>query len=219
MKTGIIEELRKIATASISDSLDRVGIVRGIAAGVFPLLPNFKIVGPAVTLRQVPSHKAVSSPLHEEVVETIAKRGDVVVIEVAGGIVNGGATWGASNSMYAKIKGIEGVVLDGATRDVERIRELRFPVFARTRAPGTSRGRYETVSINQPVLLSGARVRAGDIVVGDDDGVVVIPIEEVERALELAKVKERFDGTVTNLLQENVPILEAFERAKKENGW
>lgn len=82
----------------------------------------------------------------------------------------------------------EGAILDGGVRDIAEIRrDYDFPVFSRSVSPGTTLGRFQTLAANQPVRIGGVIVRPGDIVIGDIDGVVVVPRAHAQEILELAR--------------------------------
>jgi len=179
-----IQRFRALPTGNISDAFDRLGI-RGIITCLRPVFDGAKIVGPAVTLRQVTSTSSETSPRHSEILDNIAEAGEVMVIDCGGRVDV--ATWGGLLSTRAKAKGLEGVVIDGATRDVDGIRAMRYPVFVRGFSPAASRTRFETVSIQGEVQCGGVKVRPGDLIVGDDTGLAVIPIERAEEVLRVSE--------------------------------
>lgn len=100
------------------------------------------------------------------------------------------APWGELLSTAARARGAAGVVMDGLTRDVRAIREMKFPVFAGGIGPLDSRGRGKVMAVDVPVMVAGVRVCPGDLVFGDADGVVVVPkaVEEAVVAAALAKI-------------------------------
>lgn len=159
--------LKKVSTANISDALHRTGWIKGIK----PILnENFKIVGKCITVRTYPGDWA--KPV--EAID-LAEKGDVIVID-SGGV--GPACWGELATNSAIMKKLEGVVIYGAVRDVEEIIKLKFPVFAKIIAPsaGEPKGFGE---INIPIKIGEQIISPGDWIVGDLDGVVVIPKEKV----------------------------------------
>ncbi|MDN3514512.1 MAG: orotidine 5'-phosphate decarboxylase [Candidatus Brocadia sp.] len=161
----IREALIQLSTANISDGSHRaLGIT-----GLYPINANTKLVGNAVTVRTYPGDWA--KPV--EAID-IAKEGDVIVVD-AGGV--GPAVWGELATHSALQKKIGGVVVFGAIRDIAEIRKLNFPVFTKTVMPaaGEPKGLGE---INVPVNVSGIQINPGDWIVGDDDGLMVIPFSE-----------------------------------------
>jgi len=162
---NIREVLSRVSTANLSDAMHRGGVLPGI----YPITPGARMCGPALTVRTAPGDFA-------KPVEAIdqAREGDVIVIE-AGGV--GPALWGELATYSAVNQKIAGVVIDGAIRDTPDIRKLGFAAFARLIMPnaGEPRGFGE---IGVPVKIAGVSVRPGDWVLGDDDGVCVVPREK-----------------------------------------
>ena len=158
--------LATASTANISDGSHRLPSVEGIHA----ICLGAKVVGPAVTARAYPGDWA--KPV--EAID-VAPEGSVIVIDAAG---RPPAVWGELATQSAVQKKLAGVVIDGAIRDVPAIRELRFPAFARLIASnaGEPKGLGE---INVPVRIGGVQVMPGDWIVGDDDGVLVLPGRKV----------------------------------------
>ncbi|MFA5802345.1 MAG: 3-hexulose-6-phosphate synthase [Thermoleophilia bacterium] len=162
--------LETVSTANISDAQHRGGDVPGLK----PVFPGIRMAGTAVTVRTYPGDWA--KPV--EAIDS-ARAGDVLVID-AGGV--GPAVWGELATHSAREKGIAGVLVHGAVRDTPEIRELGFPVFSTvvTPAAGEPKGFGE---INIPLRISNVSIQPGDWLVGDDDGVVVLP---KARAAEIA---------------------------------
>ena len=167
---SIRQALNKVSAANISDALHHGGWI----SDIHPIYQKSKMAGPAVTARTYPGDWA--KPV--EAIDT-AKKGDVIVVD-AGGVPP--AVWGelATNSCVSK--NISGVVIWGAVRDTGDIRKIKFPVFAKHTAPqcGEPKGFGE---INVPLRFGGQQIFPGDWIVGDADGVVVIP---KEKAVEIA---------------------------------
>jgi regulator of RNase E activity RraA len=112
-----------------------------------------------------------------------AKPGDFLVIDMSGLEVG---LWGSNVALSAAEKGVVGAVIDGGCRDTAEIALQRNPVWVRTRARTTVIGRLEFESMNQTVEVGGVRVRPGDVVVADDDGVIVVPQESAELVARVA---------------------------------
>ena len=207
---SIVKAFQVASTGDISDAFDKLGI-RGVIPEILPLIPEVRIAGPAVTLRQISTRECQSEivPSHVEVVEKIAEPGDVLVID------NGGrtdiCTWGGLITVRAKMKGLQGVVIDGATRDLAQIREAKFPVFARGVSPSQSYKRLQTFCVNREIQCGRVQVCPGDIVVGDDDGVAIIPREKAEDVLELTKEKARYVEKMMKQLKKG----KSFEEARR----
>ncbi len=177
-----IELLKKVSTPNISDAMHRKGAMQNIRS----ICPGTKTIGKAVTVQTFPGDWA-------KTVEAIdvANQGDVIVIYNGSPHV---APWGELATLSCINKGIAGVVIDGAVRDVDDIRRLNFPVFATSIVPnaGEPKGFGE---INAEIQCGNQTVKPGDFIVGDDNGVVVIPKERgyeiARRAVEVEKNERR----------------------------
>lgn len=183
-RDAVIRRLFEAVSApNVTDAMHRKGAMAGIAS----LCGRVRAVGPAVTVRTLAGDWA--KPV--EAID-IAGVGDVLVISNDGR--RDVAPWGELATHSAKNRGIAGVVIDGAVRDVDDIREMGFPVFATATAPnaGDPKGLGE---INAEITCSGQEVRPGDWIVADESGVVVVPRERAyevaRRAMEVKKTEER----------------------------
>ncbi len=174
--------MEAVSTANISDAMHRSGELTGL----IPVFHGIRFAGPAVTVRTYPGDWA-------KPVEAIdrCEEGDVLVIDAGGA---GPAVWGELATHSAREKGLSAVVIHGAVRDTPEIRELRFPIFASEFTPtaGEPKGFGE---IGIPVTISRIKVHPGDWLVGDDDGVVVIPgaksAEVANRAMDVLERENR----------------------------
>jgi len=179
----IRELLMGVSTPNISDAMHRKVAMQGILS----ICGDVKMAGKAVTVQPFAGDWA--KPV--EAIE-IAGQGDVIVINNDGGLHV--APWGELATRSCMGKGVSGVVIDGAVRDVDDIRRLRFPLFARAIVPnaGEPKGFGE---INAEISCCGQPVRPGDWIAGDENGVVVIPKERAyevaRRAREVRKNEER----------------------------
>jgi 3-hexulose-6-phosphate synthase/6-phospho-3-hexuloisomerase len=181
------EEIRslllQVSAPNVTDAMHRKGAMSGIVS----ICGNVKMVGRAVTVQTFAGDWA--KPV--EAIE-VARKNEVIVIN------NDGAThiapWGELATLSCEIKGISGVVIDGAVRDVDEIRIMKFPLFAKAVVPnaGEPKGFGE---INAEIQCCGQYVRPGDWIIGDESGVVVIPAERAyeiaRRAMEVKKNEER----------------------------
>src|SRR5919107_3521258 len=184
----IVERLAKLDTCSVSDALDSLNL-KGATWGVRPLWQCPRIVGRAVTMKikpagmEQPKQHLGTAPIEA------AQPGDIIVID------NGGqpqfSCWGGLLSLSAKLKGLSGVVIDGACRDIDEARDLEFPVYARGVVPMTARGRVMQDSFNQEIQFAGVQVHPGDLVIADGSGVVIIPREKEEAVVTAAELVSR----------------------------
>lgn len=176
--------LRGLDTCAVSDALDKLGL-NGAILGLRPLWDCPRIVGRAVTVRLVATDGRATPSRHlgTAAVEA-AGPGDVIVVDHRGRCDVAG--WGGILSLAARRRAIEGVVVDGACRDVDEAREHRFPLYARAGVPRTARGRIVEAGFNEPVELCAVVVRPGDLVIADGSGVVAIPAAREAEVLAVA---------------------------------
>lgn len=170
--------LEKLSTSNVADALDALGL-KGATYGIRPIWPSMKkVVGRAVTLKMTAA--GLTTAKHHLGIKAIdaAKPGDVILIDNGGRLDT--SCWGGILANGAKVKGISGVVIDGACRDVDDCVEVDFPVYSRGSVVATARGRIMEEATNVMVQFGGVQVRPGDIVIADKSGVVVIPQERLE---------------------------------------
>src|SRR5437870_1326512 len=177
--------------AKIGDAMARHGLVD---ARIKPVADGMKVVGPAVTVLTRPG-----DTLYVAHAADVAQPGDVIVIDAGG--FDDLSIIGDRIAYYMKeIRAVAGVVVNGAIRDVAGIRNLGFPTFCNG-ITARLNGSQGPGAINVPIVCGGVLVNPGDIVVGDDDGVVVVPREDAKRTLDLAD--EHLAGELARLDQVN----------------
>jgi regulator of RNase E activity RraA len=183
----LIEGFSKVAVASVADAVDKVCGRRGYMSSVIkPRINDKRICGPAATVLEAATDEFVP-PQHALDLIDEAPAGSVIVISIEGGEPDV-AVWGGLMTAGAVANGHAGAVLDGGVRDLTEIRrDYGFPVYARDVSPGTTLGRYRTVASQVPVRVGGILVHPGDIVVGDVDGVVVVPQAQAAEVLKMAQ--------------------------------
>lgn len=191
----LLGRLAKLDACAASDALDRLGL-RGATIGIRPIWPCPRIVGRAVTCKIKPvglekPKRHLGTPAIEA-----ARAGDIIVVD-SGGRTDVSA-WGGLLSLASKLKGLSGVVVDGACRDVDESREMEFPVFARAVVPVTARGRIMQGAVNEEIQFGGVQVQAGDLVIADGSGVVIIP---GSRATEVITEAEKIAGHEAKMAQ------------------
>jgi regulator of RNase E activity RraA len=181
----LVERLLKLDTCAVSDALDRLGKT-GVALGIPPTSPPAKIGGRVITVKLKVQEPGEQSHRHlcTAAIEA-AEGGEVIVIENPR---LDAAGWGGILSAAAKVKGVAGVVVDGAARDIDEARELEFPVFARAAVPRTARSRVMEEAFNLPITVAGFSVAPGDLVLADGSGVVFLAAAEAEEVLKAAEM-------------------------------
>lgn len=173
---GIVDRLAKLPAANIGDAMDRLGVADSAIQAVWP---GAKLAGPAFTVWTRPGdNKGIHAALQ------LARPGDVIV--VAGGADQSRALLGELIGERAINLGVAGFVLDGAARDAEALGEIGMPVFARATSPA---GPYKDgpFRLGTAVAFGGVPVLPGDVIVGDSDGVVVIPRDQAAAVAEAAE--------------------------------
>jgi len=205
----IIERLKKLDAASISDSMDKLGIVGGLL-GIKPINSGKIICGQAFTVKYIPcgQEKGTVGDFIDDVEE-----GQVVVIDNAGRDYC--TVWGDIMSLYASINDIEGTVIDGVCRDVPAIKKLAYPIFTKGSYMVTGKERVEIQSVNETVAISGVQVRQGDVIFGDDNGVLVIPLELV---IDVIKITEEIESK-EKLIEEAVRSGKTLRQAREDMGY
>lgn len=211
-KQEIIDKFHSVASASVADAVDQVVGARGYMD--YPIKPRIndkKVVGPAVTVKEVKTTESVP-PSHALEAIDEAPEGSVVVIGIEGSDPDV-AVWGGLMTAGAVARNLAGAILDAGLRDVTEIkRDFGFPVFSRTVSPGTTVGRYKTEALNVPVRCGGILVHPGDVIVADADGVVVVPADDVEKVLAQALEIERREAEQTKYIREVRSLREGIAR-------
>ncbi|MCY4382822.1 MAG: RraA family protein [Nitrospinae bacterium] len=210
MSNDLVNRLRGYSACQVADAFDKLKI-RGHMPDIILLSPDpdYRMVGEAHTVRMVP---AGGGPLPKREVHHIdaAPEGSIVVISIPPGVTT--ANWGGMMTTRAKVMNLGGVVLDGRARDIEEHRQAGFPVFARGVSVHGSGGYTVPISVGEPINCGGVAVRQGDIILGDVNGVVVIPGERLEEVIdkmdELAEIEEKIIAE----LDKGMSIGEAFSR-------
>jgi regulator of RNase E activity RraA len=181
--TTALERLAAIPTANIGDAVDRLGLVDG---AIRPVWEGARLAGPAFTCW---TRAGDNLTLHAAVDE--AAPGDIIVVNGAGDLSR--ALIGELLALRAKAKGIAGFVIDGAARDADGLQHYGMPVFARGITPA---GPYKfgPGRLQVPIAVGGIAVLPGDLVIGDADGVAIVPsasADEVAQAAEAVQAHER----------------------------
>ena len=179
--TDNVARAARMETATVSDALDRLGIV-GQCYEIQGRDPSFRLAGRAFTIRCGPAANPPGTV--GDYIDDVPE-GAVVVID------NGGRTdatiWGDILTEIAHRRKLGGTVIDGISRDVQLCRSLGYPVFSRAHWMRTGKDRVQVEELDCVVNIGGARVAPGDILLGDPDGVLVIPREHEEAVLATAE--------------------------------
>jgi len=215
MKTFDPDQFRDLSAAVLSDVMDVLGLMnQAMQPFVRPLDENLVLVGRARTGLYMLAYEVRDGENPYEIEIALVddlKPGDVPVL-ACDGPTQRIAPWGELLSTAAQVRGAAGCITDGLVRDVRQIREMRFPVFHGGIGPLDTKGRARMVQRDVPVECAGVKVRDGDIVFGDVDGVVVIPQERAAEVLAKAKEKVAGEGRTRDELREGRLLRDVFEK-------
>jgi 4-hydroxy-4-methyl-2-oxoglutarate aldolase len=170
-----------VSTAALSDAMGRHGAMRSF---IRPIYDDITMVGTALTVLCFPGDNIMTHKALE-----LVQPGDVLVIDDSD---HDSACFGHRSAQQARARGGVGLVASGSIRDIAALRHDRFPVYCRGASPRAPK-KNTPGSINVPVHVGGIVVRPGDIVVGDADGVVVVPLESAGSILDKARARERHE--------------------------
>jgi len=208
MSDELVARLSKLDTCAVSDALDRLAL-KGATIGIRPIWSCPRIVGRAVTVKIKPAGLQKSKyHLGTPAIEA-ANAGDIIVVD-SGGRPDVSA-WGGLLSLASKVKGLSGVVIDGACRDVDESRDVGFPVYARGVVPVTARGRIMQDSFNMEIQCGGAQVHPGDFVIADGSGVVIVPQEKAQEVITEAEAIAGQEARMAAEIRKGRPVVEVME--------
>lgn len=203
----LVDQFKDVVTPHISDNVNRM---HSAAPELRPFHKEGKLVGVAFTVKTRPGdnlmvHKAIE----------LAQSGDVIVVDAGGDLTNSIA--GEIMLRLAQRKGLAGFVINGAIRDTGAFKNDVFPVYARG---VTHRGPYKDGpgEINVPVSLDGMIVHPGDIVVGDEDGLAVVPLEHAEQLLRLVRDQQARETAILQSISDGTVDRSWIDRALKQKG-
>jgi 4-hydroxy-4-methyl-2-oxoglutarate aldolase len=207
-----IQVLDGLYSAVVADVLDGLGRRRQcLGPDIHALTPANRVCGRVFTARAVAVDREPAEPykLEIEAIDTMTA-GDVLVVDA--GHHRDSAFWGELLTTACLAKDVRGVVMSTCARDLWKLDQLDFPVFGIGATPADSKGRVDVVEIGGAITLDGVRVAKGDWILGDRDGVVVIPADCRNEALRLAREKVSSENTVREELAAGVPVSEVFRR-------
>lgn len=190
-----------LPTATLHEAAGKIGVM---PPAIKPVSAGMRIAGPAVTVHAPGGDNLW---LHRGIYA--ARPGDVLVVSVSGQYEHG--YWGEVMSTASQVRGLAGLVIDGFVRDAVLLAEIGFPVFARGLCiRGTSKDFAARGWINHPTLFDGVTVNAGDLIVGDADGVVAISRERVATVIDAAEQRESAEAAQLERLRRGETTLSMF---------
>jgi regulator of RNase E activity RraA len=214
---GILAQLREIPAATLADAVDKVTGKRGFMSyDMRPISLKHRMVGRAKTVLYGPAGGSGSKknlgPLYGVQIIDESGPGDVMVAVTNDLNVTG---LGGLMARTASVRGMEGVVVDGAVRDVQEIEEFGMPVFSRSISPATMVGRSTSLARDVPVICGGVTVSPGDYVVGDRDGVVCIPAAQIQPVIKLALKMEATEKKMVPMIYKLKSLQKVVEMFKR----
>ncbi len=186
----LVADLAAMGAATLHESMGQRGALPHV---IKPIYPGMKVAGPALTVDGQPADNLMA---HYAI--SLAQPGDVLVLDYKAYLESG--PWGDVMSTAAQARGVAGLVVNGCVRDAESCRDMGFSIFAiSTSMKGSNK--LLPGQINTPIVIGDIRIAPGDIVVGDDDGVVIVPREEAAKTLETARARETKEDEIRQQLK------------------
>lgn len=194
-----IDLARSYSPATLLEASEKKG---ALSSGIKPLSRHFRICGPALPVSSPPGDNLM---LHEAI--THARPGDVLVVDTSGEFEAG--YWGDIMTHAALERGIQGIIIDGCVRDYDDIIQANFPVFSRGLCiRGTTKKGGGT--INEPIKIGEVTISTGDLIVGNSDGVVVIPNEKVSVVLKNADEREYSEKMIREEIKKGKTTMDIY---------
>ncbi len=202
----IVKKLGQYPTTILSDAMEKCQTMH---SEIKPVYPIERICGPAVTARSI-----VADYLTPVAAIDYTQPGDIIVIDVKG--YKDAAVWGDLAAKSCQLRNVAGVVIDGAVRDLDGIRQTGVPHFSRSVTPNA--GDCSVLGdINIPIQCAGVVVNPGDIIVADNDGVVVVPKQKASLILEKAEGQVQAEKQLYDLMEnEGLSCFQALTRVVGE---
>jgi 4-hydroxy-4-methyl-2-oxoglutarate aldolase len=203
---------QSLCSAVVCDALDSEGLCRqSPRAPLRPLTTDGVLIGRCKTTLWADMAHLDPKPYELELAAVDGCRADDVIIAAAGGSMRSGI-WGELLTTAARNSGCIGVIVDGAVRDLRRMRELQFPVFARCACIYDSKDRQRVIDLDVPVEIDGVRFEPGALVVADEDGVVVVPRAVEEVVIRKAWDKVHAENQVRDAIRGGMKATEVFKK-------
>lgn len=230
LSTDAKTKLQSVSTATLTSQLQKQGLRNTFLAGLYPLRPDLHMVGYAFTLRYIPAREDLADDRYDNTrnvqrlaVEAVGPE-DVLIIDARGDV--SAASFGHILGTRINRRGAAGFVTDGALRDTPWFRSLELPSYIRAPHATTSFVAHHPVDMQVPIGCAGVAVTPGDVLVGDGEGVVVIPshmAEEVAHQAYEQEIREEFfqqkvagGASILGVYPPNDETLTAFERWRRE---
>lgn len=212
MDENKISALEGLYSAVVADVLDSLGYRNQcLGPSIVALTPSRTVCGQAFTALAEPVDHVPAKPYELEMAAIDHMQpGDVFVVDA--GYDRNSAFWGELLSTACLAKGVRGIVMSGCTRDLWALEKMNFPVFGIGKTPADSKGRIDVTRLCEPIAIDGVTIETGDFILGDVDGVVVIPKDVSDEVIRLATEKMQGENTVRDELAAGVSVQEVFAK-------
>jgi len=201
VEASVVETARTLPAATLHEAGGKIG---ALPAAIKPVAQGFRICGTAITVH---SPGGDNLWLHRAVV--LAQPGDVLVVYTNGVYEHG--YWGEVMTTAAKVRGLAGLVIDASVRDADLLEQIGFPVFSLGLSiRGTGKDYGAIGWINEPVMIGNVTVNAGDLIVGDRDGVVAIPRKRAADVVEKAARREAEEAAICKRIEAGETTMQIY---------
>ncbi|RDI37585.1 RraA family protein [Aquicella lusitana] len=212
----LLQQLYQFDTAEISDALDACGI-EGALLGIKPISPGSKMVGPAFTVKYLPyEEKQAEFKSAGNYIDDVPAHA-VIMIDNAGR--QDCTTWGDILTQVALMRNIAGTVVFGAARDVHFIRESNYPLFASAIYMRSGKNRVYKSAQQCELTINGVRIKPGDIIMGDDNGTVVIPQAYLKEIVEKASNIKSTEQAIIASVKGGLKLEDARKLHRYDQPW
>lgn len=207
MNDDILKRLRALSTPGVSDAMDRLGIA-GQCLGIMPLDRSFRLAGAAFTVSYVDAGE--SGGTVGDFLDDLGP-GQVAVLDNAGRL--DATVWGDLMTTVARRRGVEGTVIDGVCRDLDRALQEDYPLFTRGNWMRTGKDRVRLAATGVPVTIGGVVVSPGDLLLGDVNGLVALPAGRAGEIIEAAEEIEAAEAAIRAEIIAGADLRDARARA------
>ena len=209
---SVVDGFRLVEVASVADAMEQLYHQKAYMSHDMRPLAEAKFAGRAVTVLLKKDENTEGSKALQGMLDAIddAPKGSVYVMVLEDGRDYAGI--GGLMTTAMKYRGLAGAVVDGGVRDTPQIGKLQFPVFSRGVVPSTTVGHYKFAGMNVPVTCAGVKVNAGDVIVADMDGVVVVPAEHAADVLKKAQQLDQTEHSMLPFIEKYGSIREAVKK-------
>jgi len=211
-KQQAVREPDGLSSALVADAMDTRGFrVQCLGADIVALAGEGRIVGPAFTLQSHPASSVTPSEPYSGLLEAMDEVGPQMVVVFATGRSSAAGVWGELITTACQHRDVTGAVTDGLIRDAEQLQGSGFPVFGRGTLPYDSKGRLDVTAHQVPVEVDGVRIRPGDLVVADLDGVAIVPQEIIDEVLTAIDQKRANEDAFRAAVAQGMSMRQAFQ--------